>query len=181
MKWLFSLAALVFLPVTRVGAAFAQAETPRTRVAYVTSERIQPEDVDKGVIFKDHFDRAPQGYFDYNPEGGSFVWKENAGYGGGGAMRCEFAAGQVEAGSLKVLFGKNPFGKGLRPAETFREIYWRVYVKHEAGWQGNPAKFARATCLASPNWSQGFIAHVWGVKGIRCVSILLRGSLTAIT
>ena len=54
-------------------------------------------------------------------------------------MRCRFAPGQVGAGSLKVLFGRNPFGRGLQRDETFREIWWRVYVKHEAGWQGNPA------------------------------------------
>ena len=35
-------------------------------------------------------------------------------------------------------------------------------MKHEPGWEGNPAKLARATCLASGDWSQGFIAHVWG-------------------
>jgi hypothetical protein len=80
-------------------------------------------------------------------------------------MRCQFEKGTVSAGSLKIVFGKNPFGKGPRQEETFREIYWRVYVKHEAGWEGNPAKLARATCLASPDWTQGFIAHVWGGKG----------------
>src|ERR1051326_2135274 len=80
-------------------------------------------------------------------------------------MRCQFEKGQVSAGSLKALFGKNPFGKGVHLQETFREIYWRVYVKHEAGWEGNPAKLARATCLASADWTQGFIAHVWGGKG----------------
>jgi hypothetical protein len=37
-----------------------------------------------------------------------------------------------------------------------------VYVKHEAGWQGNPAKLARATVMAGGDWSQGLIAHVWG-------------------
>jgi hypothetical protein len=64
-----------------------------------------------------------------------------------------------------AVFGKNPFHAQLRENETFREIYWRVYVKHEAGWEGNPAKLARATCMADSNWSQGFMAHVWGGKG----------------
>ena len=50
-----------------------------------------------------------------------------------------------EYGGLPI---KNPFGKGIRSQETFREIYWRVYVKHETGWEGNPAKLGRATCLA---------------------------------
>ena len=62
-------------------------------------------------------------------------------------------------------FGRNPFGSGIRADETFREVSWRVYVKHEPGWEGNPAKLARATCLAGPDWSQGLIAHVWGGKG----------------
>jgi hypothetical protein len=80
-------------------------------------------------------------------------------------MQCQFEKGQVSAGSLKVVFGKNPFGRGSHLQETFREIYWRVYVKHETGWQGNPAKLGRATCMAASDWSQGFIAHVWGGKG----------------
>jgi hypothetical protein len=125
--------------------------------------------LDSAILFYDAFDRSPDGdprYFDYNRQGGSFVWSPGEGYGGqGGAMKCRFEKGQVEAGSLKVLFGKNPFGKGIRPTETFREIYWRVYVKHEPGWEGNPAKLARALCLAGSDWSEGFIAHVWGGKG----------------
>ena len=84
----------------------------------------------------------------------------------GGAMRCEFAKGQVTAGGLKVLFGRSPLHRGIFRDETFNEIYWRVYVMHETGWEGNPAKLARATCLASENWSQGMIAHVWGGKGL---------------
>jgi hypothetical protein len=84
-------------------------------------------------------------------------------------MRCTFAPGQVGAGSLKVLVGRNPFhgqrAAAIRPTETFREIWWRVYVKHETGWTGNPAKLARATCLAGSDWSQGLIAHVWGGHG----------------
>ena len=70
-------------------------------------------------------------------------------------MRCQFAKGQVTAGTLKVLFGKSPFHRGVRRNETFNEIYWRVYVKHETGWEGNPAKLARATCLATENWIPG--------------------------
>ena len=43
-------------------------------------------------------------------------------------------------------------------------------MKHEAGWEGSPAKLARATCLAGPDWSQGLIAHVWGGKdNVLCI------------
>jgi ubiquinone/menaquinone biosynthesis C-methylase UbiE len=143
------------------------APTPTVRVEWVSPLTPQPQ---KGaVIFSDDFDPKADvlsRYFEYDNARGSFVLDDNAGIGGrGGAMRCTFDKGQVSAGNLKVLFGRNPFGRGIRQNETFREIYWRVYVKHEAGWEGNPAKLARATCLAGRNWSQGFIAHVWGGKG----------------
>lgn len=138
------------------------------RVAYVAPAVVQPQDA--ATIFSDDFDKptSPDArYFEFGRENGSFVRSEGEGYGGrGGAMKCQFEKGQVSAGSLKVLFGKNPFpGKGIRPQETFREVYWRVYVRHEPGWEGNPAKLARATCMAANDWSQGFIAHVWGGKG----------------
>ncbi|HZP81371.1 MAG TPA: hypothetical protein VFB21_07020 [Chthonomonadaceae bacterium] len=139
------------------------------RVDYVAPLTPQPSASNKAVVFYDDFDQQTDlhaRYFEYGDENGSFVWNPGAGYGGhGGAMQCRFEKGQVSAGSLKVVFGKNPFGKGPRSKETFREIYWRVYVRHEPGWEGNPAKLARATCLAGADWSQGFIAHVWGGKG----------------
>jgi hypothetical protein len=143
--------------------------TPATvRVAFVTPATAQSQG-GAAIIFADDFDHPGDlhmRYFEYGDENGSFAWSPTDGYGGhSGAMKCQFEKGQVSAGSLKVVFGKNPFGKGPRSQETFREIYWRVYVKHEAGWEGNPAKLGRATCLASPDWSQGFIAHVWGGKG----------------
>jgi hypothetical protein len=137
------------------------------RVASVTPAPVQPCQHDTAVNFSDDFDQLPDWhsrYFEYSPANESFVWTAGEGL-GGGAMRCQFDKGQVTAGGLKVLFGKNPFGRGIRPTETFREIYWRVYVKLESGWEGNPAKLARSTCLAGRDWSQGFIAHVWGGQG----------------
>jgi len=144
------------------------------RVAFVNPEALPPAANNDTILFSDDFD-APADrsarYFEYSPQNGSFVWKADEGMGAHrGAMRAQFEQGQVDAGALRVVFGKNPFRKGVRSQETFREIYWRVYVKHEAGWSGNPAKLARATCLATPDWSQGFIAHVWGGKGdVLCI------------
>jgi hypothetical protein len=160
--------------VARTKAAPAEPTPATLRVAFVVPAARQPAAADDAVLFYDDFaapaDRSAR-YFEYNAEHGSFVWKADEGMGPHrGAMRAQFEQGQVTVGGLKVLFGKNPFGKGIRPQETFREIYWRVYVKHEAGWSGNPAKLARATCLATPDWSQGFIAHVWGGKGdVLCI------------
>ena len=106
------------------------------RVAAVIPAPEQPTQRDSAVIFCDDFDQLPDWrsrYFEYSPAKESFVWTDREGL-HGGAMRCQFGQGQVTAGSLKVLFGRNPFGRGLRANETFQEIYWRVYVKHEAGW-----------------------------------------------
>lgn len=53
------------------------------------------------------------------------------------------------------------FDKGIRPGEDFRDIYYRVYVRNQAGWQGSPCKLSRATVFANANWSQAMIAHLW--------------------
>ncbi|WAC17852.1 hypothetical protein OVA24_11415 [Luteolibacter sp. SL250] len=142
-------------------------------LSVATSPESFPAD-DRSVIFRDEFDVPPAGNPGYvehqkgNPQG--FTHSPDGGLRGGG-MTAVFEKGQVENGSLKVFFGRTPAGsRGLRKDETFREIYWRVYVKHEAGWEGNPAKFGRTTCLMSPDWKQGFIAHVWGGKN-NCLCI----------
>ena len=58
-------------------------------------------------------------------------------------------------------FGDSPVGRPLRRGETFDEVYWRIYVKHQPGWTGSPAKMSRATSLTSERWTQAFILHVW--------------------
>lgn len=154
------------------GIAFAQGASPALRVASVTPAAIQPHEQDEAVLFYDDFSQAPAPrtrYSEVVSEKGSFIWTPDGGL-RGGSMRCQFEKGQVEAGRLHVLLGRNPIGRGHRSEETFREIYWRVYVKHEAGWEGNPAKLARATCMAGRDYSQGMIAHVWGGKGdVLCI------------
>ncbi|HTI70456.1 MAG TPA: hypothetical protein VMF06_10850 [Candidatus Limnocylindria bacterium] len=127
----------------------------------------RPDAADSGIIFEDHFDQAPNGktgYLEFDSKGESFQWGATEGMRGGG-LRCQFEKGQVDAGHIQVLFGKNPLRQALRPNDTFHEIYWRIYVKHEVGWSGNPAKLGRATCLAGRDRSQGLIAHLWGGKG----------------
>jgi hypothetical protein len=119
------------------------------------------------IIFQDDFDSAPVAppYFEVTG-GDSFVHDPTGGIGGGGAMKCTFQKGQVSAGGLKVLFGRSYFqGRAIDPERDFREIYWRVYVKHEKGWEGNPDKLARTTTLAN-NWAQGHIGHVWSMGNV---------------
>src|SRR5258708_2871160 len=132
--------ALALLVVVQLGLheALVCGQSPATtlRVDYVTPATEQPQQQDPAVLLYDDFDRLPDWrshYFEYTPAKESFVWTPGDGL-HGGAMHCQFDKGQVTAGSLKVLFGRNPFGRGLRSNETFREIYWRVYLKHEPGW-----------------------------------------------
>jgi hypothetical protein len=137
-------------------------------------------------IFCDDFEREAalvgEGrYFEFQDDGGDFTRMANVGYGNSNAMRVQWEAGEVGAGSLLLAFGRNPNGymnkTNLRPNEDFREIYYRMYLKMQDGWIGNPGKLSRATIFSSASdWSQAMIAHVWGGRDsvlaldpVRCV------------
>ena len=118
-------------------------------------------------------------YFEYGDDGGDFILMDGVGLDGTRGMRTLWQTGEVEAGGLKLAFGRNPSGymnKNIRPGEDFREIYYRMYLRNQAGWQGDPAKLSRATVFAANDWSQAMIAHLWGgfndrllIDPVRCV------------
>ncbi len=118
-------------------------------------------------------------YFEYVSNGGEFVPMTSIGFNSSKGMRALWHPGSVEAGNLKLGFGRNPSGymnKGIRPTEDFREVYYRLYLRMQSGWQGNPAKLSRATVIAANDWSQAMIAHIWNgsddklaVDPVRCV------------
>ena len=118
-------------------------------------------------------------YFEYDSDGGDFVVLSNVGIDSSKAMRALWQEDEVSAGGLKIGFGRNPsnyMNKGIRPGEDFREIYYRMYLKMQAGWQGNPGKLSRTTVIAASDWSQAMIAHLWSdgqdhllVDPVRCV------------
>jgi len=120
-------------------------------------------------IFCDDFEddtplKRPGRYFEHDNDGGDFIVVDGVGLNGSRGMRARFQAGEVSAGALHLAFGRVPdayFDKGIRPGEDFRDIYYRVYLRNQAGWQGSPAKLSRATAFAGPNWSQAMIAHLW--------------------
>ncbi len=121
-------------------------------------------------IFCDDFESADplEGdgrYFEHDDNDGEFVVLDGAGHGGSRGMRALFQSGEVSAGSIKVAFGNNPssyMDTGIRPGEDFREVYYRMYLKMQAGWDGDPAKLSRATVFHGDDWSQAMIAHLWG-------------------
>ncbi len=85
----------------------------------------------------------------------------------GGSLDAGFEKGDVSGnGNRKVAFGDWP-GNGpvMREGEKFDTIYWRIYVKHEYGWEGQPAKMSRATSIVAADWRQAMIAHVWSGHG----------------
>jgi hypothetical protein len=103
-------------------------------------------------------------YFEYGNDNGDFVVVDGVGVDQSRAMRTIFQPGEVGAGGLKLGFGRVPsgyFDKGIRRTEDFRDIYYRVYLKNQAGWEGSPAKLSRATVFAGSDWSQAMIAHLW--------------------
>jgi hypothetical protein len=122
-------------------------------------------------IFCDDFEDTgalvkPGRYFEYDDNDGDFINSAGVGLDGSHGMRVRFQEGEVSAGGLKVAFGKNPIGymnkQKIRPNEDFREIYYRMYLKMQAGWSGSPAKLSRATCFPNAeDWRQAMIAHLW--------------------
>jgi hypothetical protein len=58
------------------------------------------------------------------------------------------------------------FDKGIRPGEDFHDIYYRMYLRNQPGWQGSPAKLSRAFSFAGANFSQAMIAHLWSTGDV---------------
>jgi hypothetical protein len=128
---------------------------------------------DPAVIWCDGFedsDLGPGGtvaenYFDYNDNGGSMVRTTAEHAEGSNAMRVHWAAGQVSAGSMIRTFGRAGVRSQGRSTEDFRDVYWRIYVKLQDGFQGQPDKLTRATSFATSSWAQAMIAHIWEPNG----------------
>lgn len=140
---------------------------------------VQPQASDAATIWYDDFDGAVRTYTE--SQGGL---DDAVALGGQGrSMLSLYEKGTRGIGNRKVFFGDSPTGKVVRKGESFDDVYWRVYVKHQEGWTGGgPAKLSRATSIVSPRWNQAMIAHVWssgesltldpasGVRGERVVT-----------
>ena len=120
-----------------------------------------------GWVWCDDFDvDRLASYFEYDNHGGGFARVSGVGNSGSTGMRARWAAGEVDVGSLHLALGKTPQSY-FRPADAgtaiYRELYWRVYVRNQAGWTGGGGdKLSRAFSFASStSWAQAMIAHVW--------------------
>jgi hypothetical protein len=117
-------------------------------------------------IFCDDFEvNRLTSYFEYSSKDSAFVRSANVGVLGSSGMRAHFNQGQVDAGSLRLAFGKTPVPY-IHPVDTgakiYREVYWRLYVRNDSTWTGGGGdKLSRAQVLASPTWAQAMGAPVW--------------------
>lgn len=117
-------------------------------------------------IWCDDFEEDRLGaYFEYDDDEGEFVRVPSVGLNGSAGMRVRFQEGEVGAGSLKLAFGRTP-QEYMAPVDAgtadYREIYWRLYVRHAPDWIGGGGdKLSRATVFAEASWAQAMIAHVW--------------------
>jgi hypothetical protein len=149
---------LLFVSVCVCVASAAHALELPPRIESVVMLNPQPHASDAAVIWYDDFTQARS----YGEASGAIDM--NVGFGGrGGSLPMVYAKGSLGNGGRKLFFGDSPDRRNIvHPDRQFRDVYWRIYVKHQYGWQGDsPAKMSRATSLVSSEWRQGMIAHVW--------------------
>jgi hypothetical protein len=121
-------------------------------------------------IFCDDFEHNRlKDYFEYNAADSSFELTDSIGVLGSTGMRVHFRKGEVDAGSLRLAFGKTP-SPYIHPVDSgatiYRELYWRVYVRNDSTWIGGGGdKLSRAQVLASPTWAQAMGAPIWSGGG----------------
>jgi len=104
-------------------------------------------------------------YFDFNSDEDDLEIVSTISMHGQRALRATWDAGEVDAGAFMVSFGKSPVDSQSSANESYREIYWRLYLLLEDGFDGQPDKLTRATVFANANWAQAMIAHLWTSGG----------------
>lgn len=165
MRPTFTLLALLGGGLGGACATPTLAEAPQTvppRIDSVVPLAEQPYADDPAVIWHDDFSSDKP----YAEKAGPI--DEQVGFGGvAGSLRAHYVEGQAPGGtgtgSRRLFFGDSEDRRNIvREGEHFRDIYWRIYVKHQHGWTGgSPAKMSRATSIVGPGWRQGMIAHIW--------------------
>jgi len=165
---------------THTGGTLADSSTVTITapVAGLANECDSPQ---AGWIWCDDFDQNRlTSYFEFETAGGLFARVAAVGNDGSYGMRAHWNAGTVSAGALHLAIGRTPqsyFAPAGAGAGTtdYREIYWRVFVKNQAGWTGGGAdKLSRAMIFASnSSWAQAMIAHVWSGDNAASLNMLM--------
>jgi hypothetical protein len=128
------------------------------RIDSVERVQVDPLAQSPAVIWYDDFDGPDKTYTESQGPVDT-----NHGFGlRGGSMLSHYEKDSRGVGNRKVFFGDSPTGKVVNRGQSYDQIYWRIYVKHQDGWTGGgPAKLSRATSIVSGNWAQAMIAHLW--------------------
>ena len=104
-------------------------------------------------------------YFEYNDDNGRFIRMRGVGRDSSYGMRMLWKKGETDGGYLHKAIGRSPdekMTKAAFPEKDFGEIYWRIDLKNQEGWEGGGGdKLTRATIIAGKNWQQAMIAHIW--------------------
>src|SRR5438034_8906482 len=155
------LLALVPQACQRDEATAPQLPRPRAQAA-AGSECANPP---PGTIWCDDFevDRLSSYFEHLSPS--SFARTAGVGLDGSSGMKAVYTPGVAQAGDLKVAFGRSPDPAYVTPVDggtsDYRDIYWRAYLKNQAGWTGGGAgAFTKAMVLASPDWAQAPLGYV---------------------
>ena len=161
------------LILTAVASTLVTAAPEIPRIDCVVPTAVQPHENDPATIWYDDFNGAPKPYAE-----GKSPLDDTVSFGGPGkSMLCLYEKGSQGKGGRKVFFGDSPtyVNRTVRRGKQFEEIYWRIYVKHQYGWTGSPAKMSRATSLTSAKWTQAMIAHVWSSRNASLTLDPVRG------
>jgi hypothetical protein len=100
-------------------------------------------------------------YFDVNRAKGRLAVVGEAAYGGSHSLRNTYIKGVEDSGSIKLSLGKTPVRPTRYTDRSFAELYWRFYMKTDSHWTGQGMKVTRAAVMASPDWAEAAIGHLW--------------------
>ena len=134
-----------------------------------------------GTIWCDDFEVDRLNSYFEQLSASTFARTAGVGFGGSYGMRAVYTPGVSQAGDLKVAFGRSPDPDYVKPVDAgtadYRDIYWRVYLKNQAGWTGGGGgAFTRATVLASACWAQAAVGHVFAADGDALLLDPVRGT-----
>jgi len=135
---------------------------------------------DPRVIWCDGFESSDLGpggtigekYFEYDDDNGEFGPTTDDSFEGNSSLAATWQPGEIDAGNLKLNFGRSPLPSQAATGSDFREIFWRFYVKMEGGFQDYADKLTRATIFANSNWAQAMAAHLWHDSSDRAFLLL---------
>lgn len=95
----------------------------------------------------------------------TFSWVPNEGMGVSGALRAEMIPGRDGTAKMRVYFGGNPANARAGAADEYAEIWWRVYLRHDAAAAVENAALARLLGVTGSSGPRAMEASVSSDSG----------------